>query len=101
MSELLREHLLKHWIEAAPKRPRSSHAIFPEPRLAFMNAQRQGFSKRRAVPFRVQSLIIKPMASLMNATEKAGRQFVFVDPRRHPHVGRMKGCGERVSGKVE
>src|SRR5688572_17728500 len=66
-----------------------------------MNAQRHRFAERRAVMRWIEALVVQPMASFVDAAEKARREIVLMDPSSDAHVSGVKRRRERMCGKIQ
>ncbi len=91
----------RHRQPVCPERPAAADQVLPEPRLRFVNPQRDCLAHRRAIMGFLQTLLVKPVADLVEDAEKGVAELVLVEPRRDAAVARPDPRAERVGRHVQ
>src|SRR5438105_14478000 len=83
-------------IKIDPKGSAAADLVFPESRLRLVNTERDSGASRRAVMFRVQSLIIDSVSGLVKRPEKGVVEMLRIIARSQAAVAGAHAAAKRV-----
>ena len=93
--------LLGRGIEMLPEGPAAAHEVLPQPRLRFVNAQRNGLAQRHAETVRRQALFVDAVARLVQDAEEGRIEEMLVVARGDAAVVRSQRGAKRMGRHVE
>ena len=84
-----------------PEGPAAADLVFPEARLRFVNAQRDGAAQGKAELGGVESLVVDAVARLVEDAKEALVEFARLVAGGEPAIARTDAAAKRVSSDVE
>src|SRR5262249_11135701 len=98
--ELCREYLLQFREEVFPETLAPTDDIFPEARLAFVNAQRRSATQWRPIQRFIYALFVHAMARFVERPEHSRIQPVRIKACRDAHIIPRETCAEWMGGFI-
>ena len=84
-----------------PKSDASAYLIFPEPRLRFMNAERDRAAQRGAEVLGIQALIVDAVARFVKDAEEGFVEVARIVARGEPAIAGADAAAEGMDGRIE
>ena len=98
--ELFREISAENRETIFPEGAGTTHQVFPQPGLRFMESVGRAFRQRGPVQFCAQPDLIQRMTAFMNGTEQRRKRIFRKDTRGDPDVVPAEALGERMGALI-